>query len=149
MLLPDVIDASGAVRHLAVGAGKDGNIYVVDRDNLGKFNPNTNNIYQQLTSAIGAEFGAPAYFNNRVFFGGVSDKLKVFSIVNAKLSTNPGSQSSNTFPYPGATPSISANGNTNAIVWAAENGSTGCAPRLRRKQSSQRTLQQQPSCKRS
>jgi hypothetical protein len=124
MLLPDLTDGSGAVRHLALGAGKDGNIYVVDRDNMGKFNPSTNNIYQQLTSAIGPEFGAPAFFNNTVFFGGVSDKLKAFSVTNSKLSANPTSQSSNTFPFPGTTPSISANGNANGIVWAAENGST-------------------------
>ena len=124
MLLPDVTDGSGVVRHLAVGAGKDGNIYVVDRDNMGKFNPTTNNIYQQLTSAIGSEFGAPAFFNNTVFFGGVSDKLKAFAVTNAKLSANPVSQSGNTFPFPGTTPSVSANGNANGIVWAAENGST-------------------------
>ena len=124
MVLPDLTDATGTVRHLAVGAGKDGNIYVVDRDNMGKFNSNANNIYQQLTGAIGAEFGAPAFFNATIFYGGVSDKLKSFSVTNAKLSSNPASQSSNTFPYPGTTPSISANGNTNGIVWAAENGST-------------------------
>ena len=124
MLIPNVTDGSGVVRHLAVGAGKDGNIYVVDRDNMGKFNPTTNNIYQQLTSAIGAEFGAPAFFNNTVFFGGVSDRLKAFSVTNAKFSTNPASQSGNSFPFPGTTPSVSANGNANGIVWAAENGST-------------------------
>jgi hypothetical protein len=108
---------------LAVGAGKDGNIYVVDRDNMGKFNPNSNNIYQQLSSAIGSEFGIPAYFNNTVFYGGVSDKLKAFTISNAKLSSAPAAQSANSFPYPGTTPSISANGTSNGIVWAAENGS--------------------------
>ena len=124
MVLPDLTDGSGTVRHVAVGAGKDGNIYVVDRDNMGKFSPSTNNIYQQLTGAIGAEFGAPAYFNNTIFYGGVSDKLKAFSVGNGKLSSSPTSQSANTFPYPGTTPSISANGNTNGIVWAAENGST-------------------------
>jgi Big-like domain-containing protein/putative pyrroloquinoline-quinone binding quinoprotein len=124
MLLPDLTDGSGVVRHLALGAGKDGNIYVTDRDNMGKFNPSTNNIYQQLTSAIGAEFGAPAFFNNTVFFGGVSDRLKAFSITNAKLSTSPTSQTGTTFSFPGTTPSISANGNANGIVWAAENGST-------------------------
>lgn len=122
ILLPDITDLSGAVRHLAVGAGKDGNIYVVDRDNMGKFNPNSNNIYQQLSSAIGAEFGIPAYFSNTVFYGGVSDKLKAFAIANAKLSSTPAAESANTFPFPGTSPSISANGTSNGIVWAAENG---------------------------
>jgi len=122
MLLPDFTDASGTLRHLAVGAGKDGNIYVVDRDNMGKFNATRNNIYQQLTGAIGSEFGAPSYFNNTVFYGGVSDRLKAFSIVSARLSTSPSSQSATVFAYPGATPSVSANGTNNGIVWAAENG---------------------------
>lgn len=124
IVLPDFTDSSGAVRRLAVGAGKDGNIYVVDRDNMGKFNPNSNNIYQQLSSAIGSEFGIPAYFNNTVFYGGVSDKLKAFTITNAKLSSSPASQSANTFPYPGTSPSISANGTSNGIVWATDNATT-------------------------
>lgn len=123
MLLPDLTDASGAVRHLAVGAGKDRNVYVVDRDNMGKFNSSSNNIYQQLTSAVGSVYGMSAYFNNTVLYGGVGDRLKAFSIVNAKLSLTPSSQSAASFGYPGTTPSISANGTSNGIVWAAENSS--------------------------
>jgi hypothetical protein len=63
----------------------------------------------------------PAYFNNTVYFGGVSDKLKAFSISNAKLSSTPSSQTGNSFAYPGATPAVSANGSSNGIVWATEN----------------------------
>jgi hypothetical protein len=123
LVLPDLTDASGVSRHLAIGAGKDGNVYVIDRDNMGKFNASKNNIYQQLSSAIGAEFGMPAYFNNTVYYGGVSDRLKAFSITNAKLGTSPSSQTATSFAFPGTTPSISANGTANGIVWAAENGS--------------------------
>jgi hypothetical protein len=111
------------MKHLAVGAGKDGNIYVVDRDNMGKFDPTKNNIYQQLSSAIGAEFGMPAYFNNTVYYGGVSDRLKAFTVSNAKLGSTPASQTGNSFGYPGTTPSVSSNGTANGIVWAAENTS--------------------------
>jgi hypothetical protein len=121
LVLPDLTDSSGVVRHLAVGAGKDGNIYVVDRDNMGKFDSTKNNIYQQLSSAIGAEFGMPAYFNATVYYGGVSDRLKAFAVANAKLGSAPASQSANSFGFPGTTPSISANGTANGIVWAAEN----------------------------
>jgi glucose dehydrogenase len=46
-------DRNGTVRHLAVGAGKDGNIYVVDRDNMGKFNSAGNTIWQELDSVLG------------------------------------------------------------------------------------------------
>jgi hypothetical protein len=123
MVLPDLTDGSGNVQHLAVGAGKDSNIYVVNRDNMGKFNSSTNNIYQQISGAIGNVFSGPAYFNNTLYYGSVSDHMKAFSITNARLSSSPTSQTGNTFTYPGSTPSISANGTANAILWAVENSS--------------------------
>jgi hypothetical protein len=122
MLLPDLTDASGKVRHLLVGAGKDTNIYVGDRDNLGKFNPTDNsNVYQELPNALAnGAWSSPAYFNNTVYYAGQNDTLKAFPITQAKLATTPSSQSAVVFPYPGSTPSVSANGTQNAIVWALE-----------------------------
>jgi hypothetical protein len=123
LVLPDFTDASGAVRHLAIGAGKDSNIYVVDRDSMGKFNPGTNNVYQQISGQlVGPEFGMPAYFNNTIYFGSIGDSIKAFSVSNARVSATPISQSPESFGTPGATPSVSANGTSNAIVWAAQNG---------------------------
>ena len=125
LVLPDLTDGSGQTRHLAVGAGKDSNIYVVDRDAMGKFNPSKNNIYQQIQGALsGSVFSMPAYFNNTVYYGAVGDNMKAFAISNAQLASAPGSQTGNAFAYPGATPSISANGTSNAILWAAENAGT-------------------------
>jgi len=123
VVLPDLFDNNGQVHHLAVGAGKDTNIYVVDRDNMGKFNPNNNNqIYQEIQGALpGGVWSKPAYFSNTVFYGDVGDNLKAFSISNARLSTTPTSQTTNTFPYPGTTPSVSANQSSNGIVWAVAN----------------------------
>jgi len=122
MVLPDLKDSSGQTHHLAVGAGKDGNIYVVDRDSMGKFSPNANDIYQQISNGLsGSVFSMPAYFNNTVYYGAVSDSIKAFAISNAQLGSAPASQTAHAFPYPGATPSISANGTSNAILWAAEN----------------------------
>jgi len=126
MLLPDQITANGTVKHLALGAGKDTNIYVVDRDNMGKFSPTTNNIWQELTGVLaGGIWGSPAYFNQVVYYGGQTDTLKALPITHALLATTPSSQSALVFPYPGATPAISANGTSNGIVWAAENGTVG------------------------
>ena len=125
LLLPDLVDANGNTRHLAVGSGKDAIIYVVDRDNMGKFNSSSDNIYQQISGQIGGVFSKPSYFNNTVYYGAVGDHLKAFPITSAKLATIPATQSSASFAYPGTTPSISANGTSNAIVWAVENGSTG------------------------
>ena len=122
LVLPDLIDAGGHTVHLAVGAGKDSNIYVVNRDAMGKFDSNSNNIYQELAGALpGGVFSMPAYFNSTVYYGAVSSPIKAFTIANAKLSSAPAFQTSNTFSFPGATPSISANGTSNAIVWAVEN----------------------------
>ena len=123
LVLPDLVDGLGVTRHLAVGAGKDANIYVIDRDSMGKFNSSANNIYQEIQSALasGGVFSMPAYFNGFVYFGAAGDNIKSFAISNAKLSTSPAFQTSHTFPYPGATPSISANGTNNAILWAADN----------------------------
>ena len=63
----------------------------------------------------------PAYFNNTVYYGSVGSPIQAFTITDAKLSTSATSQTANSFEYPGATPSISANGTSNAIVWAVEN----------------------------
>ena len=124
LVLPDLTDGSGQTRHLAVGAGKDANIYVVDRDNMGKFDPSANHINQEIKGALGSGvFSMPAYFNNTVYYGAPGDHLKAFAISNAQLASAPGSQTGNIFPYPGTTPSISANGTSNAILWAVENSS--------------------------
>lgn len=126
IVLPDLNDGQGNVKHLAVGAGKDQKIYVVDRDNMGKFNSGSNsNVYQEITNALsGSVFSTPAFFNNTVYFGAVGDHLKAFPITNAKLTTSPSSQSSKTFVYPGATPTVSSSGTTNGIVWVAENSNS-------------------------
>jgi hypothetical protein len=56
LLLPDVVDSNGATRHLALGSGKDANIYVLDRDNMGKFNASRDNIYQQISGQLAAAY---------------------------------------------------------------------------------------------
>jgi hypothetical protein len=122
MLLPDLMDSTSTVRHLMVGAGKDGNIYVVDRDSMGKFNASTNQNYQTLGGVLaGGIWSTPAYFNGTVYYGDVSGTLKAFAISSAKLGATPQSQSATQFVYPGTAPSVSANGTANGIVWAHEN----------------------------
>jgi hypothetical protein len=127
MVLPDMVDKNGVTRHLAVGAGKDTNIYLVDRDNMGKWNASTNtNAYQFLSDVLpNGEWSMPAYFNGTLYYGGVSAPLQAWTFSEAMLLTPPSSKSSETYAYPGSTPSISANGTSNAIVWAVENGSSG------------------------
>ena len=124
MVTPDLSGAAGGTAHLAVGAGKDGNIYVVDRTNLGKFNPSSNNVYQEMPGALqGGVWGVPAYFNNRVYYCDVGGTLKAFSISQGNFSAPP-VETGASFGYPGALPSVSANGSANRIVWAMENNGT-------------------------
>jgi hypothetical protein len=125
LLLPDLVDAGGATRSLAVGAGKDTNIYVVDRDNMGKFNSSSNSMYQEVSNVLsGAVFSAPAFFNSTVYYAASGDHLKAFPVTQARLATTSAAQSANVFAFPGATPSISSNGTQNGIVWAIENQSS-------------------------
>ena len=124
MVFPDFVDAAGATRHLAVGAGKDGHMYVVDRDAMGKWNASTNQCYQDIAGAVGGSvFSMPAYFNNALYYGASGAKLKAFAIASARVSATASSSSATSFGYPGSTPSISASGSTNGIVWAVENKS--------------------------
>jgi len=128
LLLPDLMDSTNTVKHLVVGAGKDAIIYVLDRDNMGKFNSASNNIWQQVNGALGGEIrSSPAYFNGNLYFGPSGGKLKAFSVTNAKVSAAPTSQSASSFVYPGTSPIVSANGTTNAIVWTYENSTTAGA----------------------
>jgi hypothetical protein len=118
MVLFPAKDTSGNSYQLAVAAGKDHNIYVLDTTNMGHYHPNGGYVYQVLSGALpNGEWGAPAYFDNKIYYGGVADNVKAFSISNAKLVSTPASQSTNTFAYPGTTPVISANGTANGIVW--------------------------------
>ena len=122
ILLPTLSDAQGQPLTLAVAGGKDQNIYVVDQGNMGKFDPNRNHAYQQLVGA--SIFSTPAWFNGTLYYGMVGSPLQAFAFANGQFGRAPVSQSANVFGYPGTTPSISASGTSNAIVWAAENAST-------------------------
>jgi hypothetical protein len=121
LLLPDnLMDGTGTLRDLAVVAGKDGWIYVVDRKNMGQYNAMTNNIFQEIPSDGHENFSSPIYFNGRVYIGPSGLPLRAFTVTQAKLSSTPSSQTAFTFGSNGTVPSASANGTTNGIVWALD-----------------------------
>jgi len=123
VLLPDTV-GSAAHPHLAAGAGKDGIIHLVDRDNLGHFNSaNDNQTVQSLSVGYGS-YSTPAYFGNMLYYIGAGGPLQAYPFSGGLLATNPASASSTAFSRPGASPSISANGSSNAIVWALEANSS-------------------------
>jgi hypothetical protein len=126
MVIPNFKDASGTMHQLVVGAGKDANIYLANRLNMGKFNPNNNNqLYQEVTGALGGQvFSMPAFANNTIYYGAVGDTIKAFAFNSSGLlNTSPKSMTGTHFGYPGATPSISGNTKANLILWATENTS--------------------------
>jgi hypothetical protein len=120
LLLPD---QPGPHPHLIIGAGKEGTIYLVNRDRLGRFHRRGDQVVQELVQAIGPSFGSPAYFDagaggRWLYYGGEADFLRAFQLVNGLLTPSPGAISAQRFLTPGATPSVSANGTANGIVWA-------------------------------
>jgi hypothetical protein len=122
ILLPNMKDSSGTTWQLAAGAGKDSNLYVVNRASMGKFNAGSNKNYQELSGVLpGGIWSMPAFFNGKLYFGPVSQPILAFQFKNALLLASPVAQTSNAFGYPGATPSISSNKSQNGIVWATEN----------------------------
>src|SRR5262249_14032420 len=107
LLLPDSV-GSQAHPHLLVGAGKEGKIYLLDRENMGKINVgNAGQIVQSLPNAIGGVWGMPAYFNGKIYYQGVGDVLKAFPIANGHIGS-PTQAGTGTADYPGSSPVVSA-----------------------------------------
>jgi hypothetical protein len=126
MVVPNFKDSGGITHQLVVGAGKDRNIYLADRTNMGKFNSSNNsNIFQEVTGALnGGVFSGPAYSTGTIYYGAVGDSIKAFPFIsNGTLSTTASSATATTFAFPGATPSVSGSTAKNLILWAAENTS--------------------------
>jgi hypothetical protein len=125
VLLPD---QPGLYPHLAVTSGKNGHIYLLDRNNLGGYNSGFKSnpqIVQEVSGQLKQQMGTPAYWNGRLYFGsGISphnDAIKAFAIRNGQLSATPVSQSAAIYHLTRSTVSVSANGNSNGIVWAVHN----------------------------
>jgi hypothetical protein len=122
LLLPAMKDSSGNTWNLVAGAGKDGNLYLVNRDSMGKFTTSSNNIYQELAGSLpGGMWNSPVYFGSRLYYGPVGSPILAFQFSDAKLETTPVAQSTHSFAFPGATLIASSDDGKNAIVWAVEN----------------------------
>jgi hypothetical protein len=124
----------GPFPHELIGGDKTGTVYVVNRDNMGKFNTTADQAIQELPGAVGVrlstsptcsptandcDYSSPAYWNSHIYISGVNDHVKEFTLSNGTLS-GPTSQAPTTFGFPGATPTISANGTKNGIVWTVD-----------------------------
>jgi hypothetical protein len=109
--------------YLAVGAGKDGTMYVVNRNNMGHFNASGNTqIVESIPNAFAGHgiFSGPGFWQGYLYFWGTNDVLRIFQIQNGLVSTSPVATGSSAFSSPGATTEISSNGASNGIVWALD-----------------------------
>jgi len=122
LLLPPET-GSAAHPNLLVAAGKEGRIYLVDRDLMGGAQTGSDQgAVQTIAGAVLPIFGAPAYFSGNIYFSGAGDSLKAFRIADASASPAAVSTSPEKFVSPGSSPVVSANGTQNGIVWALELG---------------------------
>ena len=126
LLIPDLPSGS-AYQHLMVQSGKEGSLYVINRDAMGSYDlDNNNQIVQFLPKLTGGVGGVGAFWNNTVYISAAFDRLRSFAFNSAtgQISTS-STRSSTFFRVPGSTPSISANGTSNGIVWSVQADGTG------------------------
>jgi hypothetical protein len=113
VLLPD---QPGANPHLLLAGGKEGVVYLVNRDNMGQFNVNGDNVVQEISTNLGQIYSVPVYWNGMVYYIGTNGHtLQAYSLSNGLLSTSPVAQS--VAMSDRGLPSLSANGTTNGIIW--------------------------------
>ena len=119
MIVPT--QTSGSNPYLLIQTGKTGIVYLLNRQNLGGYNTAGDQVVQELPNGVGntGAWSTPAYWNGTVYYWGQIDTLKAFPLVNGLL-TGPTATSSEKYGYPGANPVVSANGNTQGIVWSLE-----------------------------
>ncbi len=109
---------------LIVEGGKDGKFYVINRDNMGKFNASANSNVETVTlgspDPINGLFSTPAAIGTSIYIGEVGEPLKLFTFSRGLLSTVPAAETPNSFAFPGTTPMVSLNGSSGGVVWALD-----------------------------
>jgi fibronectin type 3 domain-containing protein len=114
--------ASASLPRLLVGSGKEGVIYLINRDNMGKYGL-TNTIVQNSANELSGSLDSASLYNGQMYYvegyGGVA---KTFRFANAAFATAPTSTSADPYSFAGSTPFISSNGATNGIVWDIDRG---------------------------
>lgn len=123
VILPPQTSPPAPAQNMLVASGKDADIYLINMNSMGGYSTDgtNDNIVQYIPSALLGELhGAPLYWNNTIYFLAQEDYLRGYSLSNGVLSTTPTVQTSLRLTNQGS-PVISANGNTNGIVWLVRN----------------------------
>ncbi len=108
----------GSRSRLLIAVGKGHELFVLDRERMGKFRLGNNRHALQMVRLGGGVFGAPAYWNGHIYVSAEDDVLKDFRIEGDRLTLS--SQGEMRFTPPAAIPSVSANGSQDGIVWLIE-----------------------------
>ncbi len=119
VVLPNQV---GSHVHELVGGGKQGTLYLADRDGLGGFNAATDMVVQEFVGITPSIKTVPAYWNGNVYLSGQQDYIKGFSLDGGAMSNQPTQQTSVLFNDRGPSISISSNGTKNGILWAMLHG---------------------------
>lgn len=143
-------DSAGSVANprLLIAAGKGGKIFVINRDNMGRFNATTDNVVQVVTNALAAgsqngNYATPAYFNNILYLIGMNDTLRAFRMSNSVVLSPP-TQGAHFFgTKASSSPCVSANGTNDAILWMIESeGQNPASPAILRAYNATNVAQQ-------
>ena len=120
VLLPDSPDFVSP-SHLMVGAGKNGSLYVLNRDNLGGYIPpcpDSAARVQVVPVGDGPILSTPLFWNNFIYVAAGNGQLKAFPMAGGVLTSPPlASQLPKNLGPQGATPVLSSNGANNAVIW--------------------------------
>jgi len=129
LLLPDEAGSS-AHPHLLTGGSKDGTIYLLDRDNLGRYNATADQVVQEFPQGLGGVFGCAVYFNQHVYYSGAGTPMAAFRISGGSFLPTPDSTAPDVFSYTSGGLSVSALGTNNGIVWGLQNDGSFVAPSI-------------------
>lgn len=127
VLMPD---NSASTPHELIGGGKDGQVFVVNRDGMGGFSSTTNKVVEAVqtgTQQFNNIFSTPAYWNGFLYYHCSKDVLRVFSWTGGQMSTQPIGMGTVHLSTHGATVSISSNGANNGIAWEIDNSNFSSA----------------------
>lgn len=118
----------GSLPHLLIGGGKEGKLYLLNRDSLGHFASNDSQVVQSFSLSSNGIYATPVFWQGTLYIAAADSHLAAFAFnTTGQFNPNPTSQSSAIFGFPGATPSVSSNGTTSGIVWAIERSAAGAA----------------------
>ena len=126
VILPD--QSNGPFPHLVLGGGKSGTLYVLNREKLGQYNSASNSqIVQSFMVDNNGIYSTPLFWQNTLYVVANLAPVRAFRFSTAtdQFQTSPSSASSQSFVYPGATPTLSAAGTNNAILWAIDAATPG------------------------